>query len=120
MAYRPDTPFDSIEGAQEYLTLLAEVIAETRVDVQADSALMTEPRLARRHDAMLVVGYKLERLECHVAASQRLLNDLRLLRRLLLSERPPAASPAAIPRVPPVDRQGRAQDFMPGVLSAHR
>jgi hypothetical protein len=95
MAYRPETPFDSIESAQEYLSLLAEVIAETRVEVKADSALMAEPRLARRHDAMLVVGYKLERLECHVAVSRRLLNDLRLLRRLLLSERSVTESPDA-------------------------
>jgi hypothetical protein len=100
MAYRPETPFDSIESAHEYLTLLAGVIAETRVEVEADSALLSEPSLVRRHDAMLVVGYKLERLECHVAASRRLLNDLRLLRRLLLSERSlaqiPDASPASL------------------------
>lgn len=87
MAYQPQTPFDSIESAQEHLTLLAEVIAETRVEVEADSAVMTDPGLVRRHDAMLVVGYKLEQLESHVAISRRLLNDLRLLRRLLLSER---------------------------------
>ena len=87
MAYRPETPFDSIESAQEYLALLAEVIAETREEVEADAALLTVPGVARRRDVMLLVGYKLERLDSHVAVSRRLLNDLRLLRRLLLSER---------------------------------
>ena len=93
MAYQPETPFDSIESAQQYLALLAEVIAETRVEVEADSAVMTDPSLVRQHDAMLVVGYKLERLESHVAISRRLLNDLRLLRRLLLTERSSAHTP---------------------------
>ena len=89
MPYRPETPFDSIESAHEYLTLLSEVIAETRLEVAADSALLADPAATRRRDAMLIVGYKLERLESHVAISRRLLNDLRLLRRLLLSERRP-------------------------------
>lgn len=87
MVYQPETSFDSIESAQEYLTLLAEVIAENRRDVTADCDLLAQDGHARRHEAMQVVAYKLARLEEHVSAGRRLLNDLRMLRRLLLSER---------------------------------
>jgi hypothetical protein len=106
MPYRPETPFDSIESAQEYLTLLSEVIAETRLEVEADFALLADAAETRRRDAMQLVGYKLERLESHVAVSRRLLNDLRLLRRLLLAERQgsEAAEEAAVP-VPSVARR---------------
>jgi hypothetical protein len=87
MAYRPEISFESIESAQEYFTLLAEVIAENRRDVAADCALLAQDEQARRQRTMQVVAYKLARLEQHVSAGGRLLNDLQTLRRLLLSER---------------------------------
>jgi hypothetical protein len=34
-----------------------------------------------------LVNYKLDKLSSHIAASRRILNDLRTLRRLLLEER---------------------------------
>jgi len=43
--------------------------------------------------ALRLVLYKLEKLEQHIRASRRLLNDLRTLRRLLLDERADAALP---------------------------
>jgi hypothetical protein len=100
MTYEPQTPFDSIESAQEYLALLAEVIAETRLEVEEDFVRLTDPAFARRQDAMRIVGYKLERLESHVAISRRLLNDLRSLRRLLLAERRPTQAPEALAAAP--------------------
>ena len=39
MSYDPETPFDSIEGSQEYVSLLAEAIEEARRDVDADVAI---------------------------------------------------------------------------------
>ncbi len=44
--------------------------------------------------------YKLDRLSQHVAASRRLLNDLRTLRRLLMGERDSASE--AVPKALPV------------------
>jgi hypothetical protein len=44
-------------------------------------------RAERRLEALQLVTYKLEQLSRHIDTSQRLLNDLRTLRRLLLGER---------------------------------
>jgi hypothetical protein len=58
-----------------------------RQDVDADLKLAGNSRAARREEALRIVAHKLERLEFHTARSRRLLNDLRMLRRLLLEER---------------------------------
>jgi hypothetical protein len=81
------TPFDSIEGALEYVGLLAEAIQKARTDVDAEATRARAEGAARQLDALLLAGYKLDRLAAHVKASHRLLNDLRTLRRLLLGER---------------------------------
>jgi hypothetical protein len=87
MDYEVDTPFESIEGALEYLKLLHAAVLEARQDVEGDVRVQAgiEPR--RRLEALRLVLYKLEQLEKHVKTSHRLLNDLRTLRRLLLEER---------------------------------
>jgi len=82
-----NTPFESIEGAQEYLALLRETVEEARQTAQTDIAAETQSQNARHVDALRVVVYKLEKLDQHIKASCRLLNDLRTLRRLLLDER---------------------------------
>jgi hypothetical protein len=84
---RPETPFDSIEGAYEYVSLLCQALEEARESVQEDVAKAREIGATRRLDALKIVTYKLDRLEDHLIASRRLLNDLRTLRRLLLEER---------------------------------
>jgi hypothetical protein len=85
-AAAPDgTPFDSLEGAYEYVGLLAEAIAEARVVIQDD--LTQASGQVRRVQALQIVAYKLEKLGGHVRSSRRILNDLRTLRRLLLGER---------------------------------
>jgi len=101
MSYKPETPFDSIEGALEYVSLLAETVEETRSEIQGE---LVEARTeggpaARRADALQLVAYKLERLAGHARASRRLLNDLRTLRRLLLDERGEGVAVAAPARV---------------------
>jgi hypothetical protein len=86
-----DGPFQSIEGAQEYLKLLIDAVVESRNEVRDN--LSPDPKgnagteAARSNDALRLVLYKLENLEKHVKASCRILNDLRTLRRLLLKER---------------------------------
>jgi hypothetical protein len=82
-----DTPFESIEGAQEYLRLLHAAVLEARQDVENDIRVQAGDDPRRRLDALRLVLYKLEQLEKHVKTSHRILNDLRTLRRRLLSER---------------------------------
>lgn len=82
-----ETPFDSIENAQDYIRLLSEAVAEAREDVQQDIALATKSKLERRLQALQLVNFKLEKLETALKSSSRTLNDLRTLRRLLLEER---------------------------------
>ena len=82
-----ETPFDSIESSHQYVALLAQAIEEARIDVEADIALATADRAGRRRDALQLVLYNLAKLESHMNASRRILNDLRTLRRLLLDER---------------------------------
>ena len=87
MAYRPDTPFDSVESAHEYVRLLEEAIAEAKRDVASDLAAAETRPADRRLEAQRLVHYKLEKLEQHLHNSSRLLNDLRSLRILLFEER---------------------------------
>ena len=82
-----ETPFDSIEGAQEYLALLAQALTEAKQSTEADLAADIHAKAPRRLEAMRLALYKLEKLEQHIKVSHRLLNDLRTLRRLLFEER---------------------------------
>lgn len=86
-----DTPFDSIESAHEYIDLLVHSVGDVRVDVDAEITRAEAEGAARRRDALLLVAYKLVKLENHVTISRRILNDLRTLRRLLFEERKQAA-----------------------------
>lgn len=87
MNYNPETPFDSIEGSHEYVSLLAEAIEEARKEVDADIAVAGAEQAERRKEALQLVTYNLAKLSLHITTSRRILNDLRTLRRLLLDER---------------------------------
>ncbi len=87
MSYQPETPFDSIEGSHEYVAMLAEALEEARRDVEAEVAAADRDGADRRKQALLLVSYNLAKLNLHITTSRRILNDLRSLRRLLLSER---------------------------------
>jgi hypothetical protein len=82
-----ETPFDNIEGSHEYVALLAEALDEARRDVESEIALAENEAADRRKQALLLVSYNLAKLNLHITASRRILNDLRSLRRLLLAER---------------------------------
>ena len=84
MEYQPETPFDTIEGAQQFVQLLGEAIEEAQKEIAAD---LESPLPDRRKEALQLVAFKLAKLSTHNTASQRILNDLRTLRRLLLGER---------------------------------
>jgi hypothetical protein len=91
----PETPFDSIESSHEYVALLAEALAEARRDVEGQIAVAESEGAARRKEALMLVSYSLAKLDVHITTSRRILNDLRTLRRLLLSERGQTAEAAA-------------------------
>ena len=79
MAYKPETPFDSIEGALEYVSLLVETVEETQADITSElaDAKGDGARGARRADALQIVAYKLERLASHARASRHSLSTVR-------------------------------------------
>ncbi len=86
-AFLLENPFDSIEGSHEYVALLAEVLNQVRRDVEAEIQNAEREAGDRRKEALLLVSYNLAKLNLHITSSRRILNDLRTLRRLLLSER---------------------------------
>jgi hypothetical protein len=86
-------PFETIESAQQYVALLIEQMGEVEASVLEDTARADSE--VRRVQALQLVSYKLSQLKMHLTASRRMLNDLRVLRRLLLDEREPSRSVTA-------------------------
>jgi len=84
MRYEPETPFDSIESAQQFVELLIEAIEESRRDVDVDIALADGNHLGRSKKALQLVSANLAKLSQHMTSGRRILNHLRTLRRLLL------------------------------------
>jgi hypothetical protein len=91
VSHIPETPFDSIEGSHEYVAMLAEAIEEARREVEAEVRAAERDGADRRKEALLLVAYNLAKIDLHMTTSRRILNDLRMLRRLLLAERGYAA-----------------------------
>ncbi len=82
------TPFDSVESAYEFVSLLREALDEAYAQILDDTDAARQTRGAdRRVQALGLVDAKLNQLRSHVLASLIILNDLRTLRRLLLGER---------------------------------
>jgi hypothetical protein len=91
MNHASETPFDSIESAHDFVSLLSEAVAQTRQDIEADIQRESGGKSPRRLEALRVASYNLEKLEIQMTKSGRILNDLRSLRRLLFEERKPAS-----------------------------
>jgi len=87
MAQVPGTPFESIENTHEFMTLLAQTIYETKLEIEADVQREANGEETRRLEALRLALYTLDKLELHLNRSRRILNDLRSLRRLLFEER---------------------------------
>jgi len=87
MTFPMHDPFESIESAHDFVSLLCESIAEARRELEIDVENASESGASRRLDALRIAAYNLEKLEIHVNSSSRILNDLRTLRRLLFEER---------------------------------
>lgn len=87
ISHRVETPFASIENAQEYLKLLLETVDEAKRDINDQIMIATDQMSHRRVQALRMAQFNLEKLQRYLTASSRSLNDLRTLRRLLLEER---------------------------------
>jgi hypothetical protein len=107
-----ENPFASIEDAHEYLTLLAQTIFETKLEIETDVQRESNGNLSRRTEALKLVHYTLTRLEFHMDRSRRVLNDLRTLRRLLFEER----TLTALTQRPQIDGKARAETLFPAAL----
>ena len=66
MSYEAVTPFDSIESAHNYLSLLLEAAHEARDAVAIDLPPAGDSRYERRTAVLQLVSYSLEKLEKHV------------------------------------------------------
>jgi hypothetical protein len=87
LSFKPETPFDNIESAHQFVELLIEAIEESRRDVDAEITQGGNSRPERQKEALQLVSDTLAKLSDHMTASRRILNDLRSLRRMLLEER---------------------------------
>jgi hypothetical protein len=96
----PETPFDNVEAAHEYVGLLMEAVRQARDEVAQDVERARAEGADRQVEALQLVAWKLERLETHLASSRHLLNDLRRLRRLLLGEELPPGHAGDDPEEP--------------------
>jgi len=113
MRHRIETPFDSIENAQQYIKLLGEAVAQAQCDIDKEIIVATDRMSYRRLEALRMVEYNLDKLKRYLSGSGRALNDLRSLRRLLHEERS-ASNGAAAGRVAqeallPLQAQGTEQ-----------
>lgn len=82
-----DLPFGSIESAHAFMDVLAETILEVMKELSFEHQQALREGATRRAQAIELAQYKLKMLTCHVHKSRRTLNDLRMLRRLILNER---------------------------------
>ena len=72
MSSLPETPFDSIENAQDYLHLLLEAVVDARNEIAADLTAAEEAKSERRLEALRLVRYKLETLEQHLRSGSQI------------------------------------------------
>jgi hypothetical protein len=80
------THFDSIESAYQFVSLLRETLDEAYEEILDDTETAVQAGAVRRIDALRLVDHKLNQLRQHMLASLMLLNDLRMLRRLLMGK----------------------------------
>jgi len=83
-----EQPFDSVESAYSFMTVLADTVLEAMKEVSQEKQLAISEGELRRAQAIELALFKLKMLTCYVHKSRRTLNDLRMIRRLILSETP--------------------------------
>ncbi|HTW67085.1 MAG TPA: hypothetical protein VME17_20840 [Bryobacteraceae bacterium] len=76
-----EQPFETIESAHEFMVLLENVIAEARHELEA---LLADASDERRTEALRLALFKISQLDVHTRKSRRVLNDLGLIRSVLV------------------------------------
>ena len=89
-----DSPFETLESAYGFVSLLREAVDDAYATILDETALAEKAGAERRLQALRLVELKLNSLRSNVLASLILINDLRTLRRLLLGERRGAGAEA--------------------------
>ena len=87
MRQHMEDQFETLESAYDFVALLGDTVAEAKRELEGDVQRESASDHSRRLDALRVALYSLDKLELHVNRSQRILNDLRSIRRLLFEER---------------------------------
>ncbi len=81
MADEAAEPFESIESAHDFMVVLESVIVEAQRELQA---LLADTSDERRTEALRLALFKISQLDTHTRKSRRILNDLGLIRSLLV------------------------------------
>jgi hypothetical protein len=81
MADQAAQPFDTIESAQEFMVVLESIIAEAQSELQS---MLNDVSDERRTEALRLALFKISQLDTHTRKSRRILNDLGLIRSLLV------------------------------------
>ena len=81
--------FDSIESAQDFMKVLADIVLDSMKDLDTVRQTALREGQPRQAQAIELAIFKLKTLNCHVYKSRILLNDLRTVRRLIMNERQP-------------------------------
>jgi hypothetical protein len=84
MAEAAEHPFHSIESAYEFMLILENVITETQGELQTMLGDASTASDERRTEALRLALFKISQLETHTHKSRRILNDLGLIRSLLV------------------------------------
>lgn len=93
-----DNPFSTIESAQDFVKLLTKAVYDAKQELQGHMDEESVSDASRRMDALRIALYSLGKLDSHLHQSSRILNDLRTLRRLLLTERGTKSNTVSEPR----------------------
>jgi hypothetical protein len=84
MADAAEQPFHSIESALEFMLVLENVIGDAQGELKALLDHANDASDDRRTEALRLALFKISQLEIHTRKSRRILNDLGLIRSLLV------------------------------------
>ena len=76
-------PFESIESALEFMVLLESVISDASEEIRGK---LDHAATERYTNGLNLALYKINQLSFHVQKSRRILNDLTLIRSVLVGE----------------------------------
>jgi hypothetical protein len=84
MADAAEKQFHSIESAHEFMLVLENVISDAKGELETMLNAANTAKDERRAEALRLALFKISQLETHTGKSRRILNDLGLIRSLLV------------------------------------